>query len=124
MNTGEKPRSWSDRGILKSLKNPSEQRYVVTMENPEVTFLGAEQQPDFAVVLIEFTPGERIVELKSLKYYFHDFRERVLSYERLINVVFDDLMAVYQPTHLRLTIMCRPRGGITSKLVADSSERE
>ncbi len=116
--------SWSDRTLLKSLKNPSKDAYTINMENPEVTFLGAEQQPDFATVLIELSPGEKIIELKSLKFYFFDFRNRVLSYERLINVVFDDLMEVYKPRHLRITIQCRPRGGISSELIADSRTRK
>jgi 7-cyano-7-deazaguanine reductase len=116
--------TWSDRTILKSLRNPSGNSYAIKMKNPEVTFLGAERQPDFATVLLEFSPAEKIIELKSLKEYFFQFRNKVLSYERLINVVFDDLMAVYAPQHLRVTIKCRPRGGISSKLVADSHTRK
>lgn len=116
--------AWSDLAILKALKNPSSKRYVQRMENPEVTFLGEEQQPDFATVVIEFTPGAMTIELKSLKLYFFDFRQRRISYERLLNVVFDDLMQVYKPVHLRLTMTCRPRGGISSTLIADSAERD
>lgn len=114
---------WSDRSLLRSLKNPSRKDYVITMTNPEVTFLGVPNQPDFAVVRIEFTPDETIIELKSLKEYFFDFRGRVLSYERLINVVFDDLMEVFAPKHLRITMNCNPRGGISSELIADSTQR-
>jgi hypothetical protein len=55
--------------------------------------------------------------------YFGDFRQRLLSYERLINVIFDDLMQVYAPKHLRVTMSCNPRGGIRSKLVVDSTKR-
>jgi 7-cyano-7-deazaguanine reductase len=114
---------YSDRSILKSLKNPSSQGYLIRMENPEVTFLGDERQPDFAVVVIDFTPGEKIIELKSLKQYFFQFRDKVLSYERLINVLFEDLKTVYAPRHLKITMSCRPRGGISSTLIAESDTR-
>lgn len=117
-------KKWSDSSILKSLKNPSQKKYVITMTNPEVTFLGVPGQPDFAVVRIELTPDKLIIELRSLKEYFFDFRQRVLSYERLINVVFEDLMVVYGPKHLRITMNCNPRGGISSELVVDSSDRQ
>lgn len=117
-------KKWSDPSILKSLKNPSGKKYAIRMKNPEVTFLGATSQPDFAVITIDMTPGERIIELKSLKMYFGDFRNRLLSYERLINVVFEDLFAVYAPQHLKVTVECNPRGGISSKLIADSKNRE
>jgi len=93
------------------------------MTNPEVTFLGVRDQPDFAVVRIDFTPGEKVIELRSLKEYFYDFRQRVLSYERLINIVFDDLESAYKPRHLRVTLTCNPRGGISSELVAESGTR-
>ena len=124
MNTPKlQEKSWSDPSLLKSLKNPSQKQYVITMTCPEVTFLGVPAQPDFAEVSIEFTPGEKIIELKSLKQYFFDFRQRVLSYERFINVIFEDLMQVYEPAHLRITVNCNPRGGISSALVADSKQR-
>ncbi len=122
--SGPQEKKRSNRSLLKSLKNPSQEPYVINMTNPEVTFLGVPNQPDFAIVRIEFTPGEKIIELKSLKEYFFDFRQRVLSYERLINVVFEDLVAVYAPTHLRVTMNCNPRGGISSELVADSTQRK
>jgi 7-cyano-7-deazaguanine reductase len=43
-----------------------------------------------------------------------------VSYERLINIIYDDLAAVYEPTRLRLVMICNPRGGISSKLTIDS----
>src|SRR5690349_8993734 len=103
---------WSDPSILKGLKNPCEKNYKIVIKNPEVTFLGANEQPDFGKVTIIFFPGNKIIELKSLKQYFYAFRNRVLSYERFINVLYDDLIAVYAPTSLKVIARFRPRGGI------------
>ena len=63
---------------------------------------------------------KKIIELKSLKHYIYQLRDIVVSYERLINIVYDDLMKVYEPSRLRIVMVCNPRGGISSKLTIDS----
>ena len=85
-----------------------------------MTFLGVKDQPDYAQVYMTFYPDEKVIELKTLKQYFYQFRNKILSYERLINVVYDDIMTVYKPNRLRLTMIFNPRGGISSKLTIDS----
>ena len=39
------------------------------MKVPELTFEGVRGQPDFAQLYITFYPGEKVIELKSLKEY-------------------------------------------------------
>ncbi len=87
---------------------------------PEVTFLGAGQQPDFATLYITFYPTDTVIELKSLKQYLYQFRNVVISYERFLDVVFEHMLEVYQPARLRLVLITQPRGGISSKLTIDS----
>ena len=87
---------------------------------PEFTFLGVINQPDFGEVLLTFYPNEWTIELKSLKVYKDSFRDKPISYERLSNVMFEDIMQVYKPTRLRLMMRLRPRGGISSCLTIDS----
>ena len=106
--------------MLLSIKNPTSQGYEVQIKNPEVTFLGVKNQPDFAHVFITFYPGPKVVELKSLKTYFQQFRSKIISYERLINVVYDDMIEVYNPARMRIVMIFNPRGGISSKLTIDS----
>ncbi len=113
-------RVWSDPEILTTIVNPTTLGYEVKIKNPEVTFLGVKNQPDYANVFITFYPNEEVIELKSLKIYFQQFRNKIISYERLINVVYDDLMNVYAPNRLRVTMEFNPRGGISSKLTIDS----
>ena len=109
-----------NRSILKSIPNPSKDAYEIKMKVPELTFEGVRQQPDFAQLFITIYPGDKVVELKSLKEYFFAFRSQIFSYERIINVIYDDMMAVYEPVRLRLVMVCNPRGGISSKLTVDS----
>ena len=75
--------------------------YEIKIKNPEITFLGVRGQPDFANMYVTIYPAGKVIELKSMKEYFYEFRNKVLSYERLINVVFDDLMKVYEPDNPR-----------------------
>lgn len=109
-----------DKGILKSIPNPSKEAYEIKIKIPEFTFLGVKEQPDFAVVYLTMYPGKRIIELRSLKLYSFHLRDITVSYERLINIFYDHLMEVYKPTRLRITMVCNPRGGISSKLTIDS----
>ncbi len=113
-------KKWSDNSILHSIPNPSDKGYEIKIKNPEITFLGVRKQPDYATVYITFYPKEKVIELKTLKEYFYQFRMKLLSYERLINVVYDDLMEVYDPARLRIVMEFNPRGGISSKLTIDS----
>jgi 7-cyano-7-deazaguanine reductase len=117
----KKKRNWArNRHILKAIPNPSNEAYEIKMKVPELTFEGVKGQPDFAHLYITFYPSGSIIELKSLKEYFFEFRNQIFSYERIINVIYDDMMNVYNPARLRLVIICNPRGGISSKLTVDS----
>jgi 7-cyano-7-deazaguanine reductase len=87
---------------------------------PEVTFLGVNDQPDFATLFITMYPQDSAIELRSLKEYLYQWRNVVVSYERFIDVVYEHFMGVYEPVRLRLTLETRPRGGISSRLTIDS----
>ena len=109
-----------DRTILKSLPNPTTEAYESKIKIPECTFLGVQEQPDFASIYLTFYADKKIIELKSLKHYIYQLRDIVVSYERLINIVYEDMMKTYEPTRLRIVMVCNPRGGISSKLTIDS----
>jgi 7-cyano-7-deazaguanine reductase len=109
-----------DKSILKAIPNPTKEAYEIKIKIPEFTFLGVQEQPDFANVYLTFYPKGNVIELKSLKQYAFHLRDIVVSYERLINVFYDHLMEVYDPERLRIVMNCNPRGGISSRLTIDS----
>lgn len=109
-----------DRKILKAIPNPSKGAYEIKIKVPECTFLGVHEQPDFATMYMTFYPKKKVIELKSLKQYVYQLRDIIVSYERLINIVYDDMMETYDPERLRITMIFNPRGGISSKLTIDS----
>jgi 7-cyano-7-deazaguanine reductase len=108
-----------DPNLLRALPNPGG-AMELKHKAPEVTFLGARDQPDFGTLYVTFYPGEKVIELRSLKEYLYQWRDTAVSYERFLDVVFDHLMGVYEPVRLRLVFETRPRGGISSKLTIDS----
>jgi len=109
-----------DKTLLKSLPNPDKRAYEIKLKVPECTFLGVQEQPDFAMVYISFYPKNKIIELKSMKYYFYHLRNIIVSYERLINIIYDHFIEAYDPERLRIVMIYNPRGGISSKLTIDS----
>lgn len=111
---------WSKADLLQRLPNPSRGAYEQKILIPELTFVGVAKQPDFGEMLITFYPQDWTIELKSLKTYKDAFRESVVSYERIANVIYEDLMQVYVPERLRVMLRMRPRGGISSCLTIDS----
>ena len=121
METTPKSKTWGDVSKLKSIKNPAESGgYEITHSTEELTFLGDSGQPDYAKARIIFYPKAKIIELKSLKLYLYTFRMEIISYERLLNVIYDDLMSVHAPDRLRLVLTFSTRGGFDSELVKDS----
>ncbi len=111
---------WSKAHLLQRIPNPTSDAYEQKILIPEFTFVGVKSQPDFGEMLLTFYPSKWTIELKSLKVYKDAFRDSVVSYERLCNVVYEDLIAVYEPTRLRTMMIMRPRGGISSCLTIDS----
>lgn len=109
-----------DKTILQAIPNPSKEAYEIKIKIPEFTFLGVQEQPDFASVYLTFYPKGKIIELKSLKQYSYHLRDITVSYERLINIFYDHLMEVFEPHRMRIVMICNPRGGISSKLTIDS----
>jgi len=109
----------SDTSILKSYPNPSEEIYRIKSICPEVTFIGMKgdyKQPDFAEIHIEMIPNATIIDLKSLKFYLQQFRDTLTSYERLINIIFEDIFFTFEPRYLKVYMKTNPRGGIYSEL--------
>ncbi len=109
-----------DKTLLKAIPNPSKEAYEIKIKIPEFTFLGVQEQPDFATVYLTFYPKTKIIELKSLKQYSYHLRDITVSYERLINIFYEQLMEIYEPERCRIVMICNPRGGISSKLTIDS----
>ena len=74
--------------------------------------------PDFGEIRITYVPDERCIELKALKYYMIDFRNRGIFYEAVTNQILDDLVAVCAPRRMSVVGDFSARGGITTTVTA------
>lgn len=89
--------------------------YEVVHSCPEFTALCPKTgQPDFATIVISYVPDKLCVELKSLKLYLFSFRDRGIFYERVTNVILDDLVRALKPRSMTVEGHFSVRGGIAS----------
>lgn len=108
------------RTLLETFPNPYPGRdYTIQIVCPEFTSVCPRTgQPDFGTLTITYTPEQKCVELKSLKFYLQRYRNEGIYYEDLTNRVLDDLVAVLQPRRMSVVAAFRPRGGITTTVTA------
>ena len=74
--------------------------------------------PDFGEIRIAYVPDALCVELKSLKYYMLQFRDRGIFYEAVTNQILDDLVAAVQPRRMTVVGDFSVRGGISTIVTA------
>lgn len=101
--------------VLEAFQNKHpENDYWVRFNCPEFTSLcPITGQPDFAEISINYMPGEKMVESKSLKLYLFSFRNHGDFHEDCINKIMKDLIALMDPKYIEVTGIFTPRGGIS-----------
>ena len=111
----------SDPKILETFANPEPGRdYVIEHTHHEFTSLcPITGHPDFATIVVRYVPDRLCVELKSLKLYFHGYRNEGIFFEAVTNRICDDLGALLQPRRLTIISDWKARGGFTSVITAE-----
>jgi 7-cyano-7-deazaguanine reductase len=79
--------------------------------------------PDIGKISIEYVPTDKIVELKSLKYYFISFRNVGIYQEKATQRIFNDLYALLNPKWLKITMTYNTRGGIDATTIIEKGEK-
>ena len=105
---------------IETFPNPRPGRdYQIDIRCPEFTSVCPKTGlPDFGEIRIAYVPGERCIELKALKYYLLDFRNKGIFYEAVTNQILDDLVAACSPRKMTVTGDFTPRGGIKTTVSA------
>ena len=108
------------RGVLETFENQYPGRdYTIETICPEFTSMCPKTGlPDFGEIRIVYTPDQSCIELKSLKYYLHEYRNQGVFYETLTNQILDDLVAACHPRRMVVTGAFTARGGITTSVDA------
>jgi 7-cyano-7-deazaguanine reductase len=103
-----------DEARLETVPNPHlGARYLVRFTCPEFTSLcPITGQPDFAHLVIDYVPKERLVESKSLKLFLGAFRNHGAFHEDCTLAIAKRLEAVLEPVWLRIGGYWYPRGGM------------
>ena len=99
---------------LERVPNPqADVDYCVRFTAPEFTSLcPMTGQPDFAHLVLDYLPGEWLVESKSLKLYLTSFRNHGAFHEDCTISIARRLTDLLAPKWLRIGGYWYPRGGI------------
>lgn len=105
---------------LQTFPNPRPERdYEITISCPEFTSVcPMTGLPDFGEIRIVYVPDATCVELKSLKYYMLEFRNRGIFYEAVTNQILDDLVGAIHPRRMTVVGNFSARGGISTSVTA------
>ena len=105
---------------LETFPNPRPGReYQIAIRCPEFTSVCPKTgQPDFGEIRITYVPDAACIELKSLKFYMNEFRNRGIFYEAVTNQILDDLVAACRPRRMTVVGDFSARGGITTSVTA------
>lgn len=103
-----------DEAKLEAFPNRTPGRpYVVTLETHEFSSLcPVTGQPDSCHLTITYSPQDKVIETKSLKYYLVSYRNYPAFNEQVVNRILDDLVAAAQPRWMKVVGRFGARGGI------------
>lgn len=103
-----------DEAVLERVPNNNAGTdYVVRFVQPEFTSLcPMTGQPDFAHLVLDYIPGEYLVESKSLKLFLTSFRNHGSFHEDCTLSVAQRIVDTINPIWLRIGGYWFPRGGM------------
>jgi 7-cyano-7-deazaguanine reductase len=103
-----------DKAKLERVANPHPgTEYVVRFSAPEFTSVcPVTGQPDSAYLVIDYVPGQWIIESKSLKLYLGSFRNYGTFQEECTITIAKQLVKFLKPRWLRIGGYWYPRGGM------------
>lgn len=107
--------------IKKEMIDPIEYGYKsrrtidITIKQPEFTSVcPMTGLPDIGSIIIKYRPDQKIVELKSLKFYLLQYRNVGIFYEHVVNRILDDMVDMLDPLYMEVVGEFTPRGGVSS----------
>jgi 7-cyano-7-deazaguanine reductase len=103
-----------EEAALETVPNPQAgEDYLVRFSCPEFTSMcPVTGQPDFAHLVIDYSPDAQLVESKSLKLYLSAFRNHGAFHEDCTLAIAKKITAAAKPKWLRIGGYWYPRGGI------------
>ena len=120
LKSSRKDASFITSDVLETVPYENKEKNTwVEIVNPEFTSLCPKTGlPDFGTIRIKYLPQKAIVELKSLKYYFLQYRNTGIYYENLTKLILSHLVSEVHPLEMIVEAEFRTRGGLTTKVVS------
>ncbi len=97
-----------DPSLFEVFPTPSDAPFVIEHIAEEFTSVcPVTGHPDFGVITLRYMPkpgstGGVCIELKSLKLYYHSFRNEGIYFEAVTNTIRDDLVKAIDPQWLQI----------------------
>ena len=103
-----------EEAALETVPNPHVGAlYAARFTAPEFTSLcPVTGQPDFAHLVIDYVPAEKLIESKSFKLFLTSFRNHGAFHEDCTLTIAKRIIAAAEPQWLRIGGYWYPRGGI------------
>ena len=114
-------KSYPQKELLIAMPNPNPDRdYEEEITSAEFTTLCPLNpgQPDYATINIKYIPDQKVIELKSLKFYLTSYRMVEIFFEEATNRIIDDLVGAIKPKKMEIVAQWNIRGGIGTKITA------
>lgn len=109
---------------IEAWENQYKRDYTIKIVHPEFTSVCPKTGlPDFGVITVEYVPAKLCLELKSIKYYFLQYRNLGIFMENTVNRILDDVVKAIKPKKCLVTGEFTPRGGIRSVITAEYKRR-
>lgn len=75
--------------------------------------------PDFADLQVMYIPHNKLIELKSLKFYLTSFRNVGMYQEHITQRILADLSACCDPKYMKVEAYWNERGGLGTHTMAE-----
>ncbi|HJQ65089.1 MAG TPA: preQ(1) synthase [Gemmatimonadales bacterium] len=112
-----------DSAVLETFAYQGPEQEIVTETSEFSAVCPYSGLPDYATLTIRYTPSDRCVELKSLKYYVTSFRNVGIFQEHATARIAEDLFRVLAPRRLVVATRYNVRGGFDTTCTVDLPQR-
>lgn len=110
---------------IEAFDNQYKRDYEIKIIHPEFTSVCPKTGlPDFGTIEIKYIPNKFCLELKSLKYYFLQYRNYGIFMENSVNKIMDDIVRSIKPKTCAVIGDFTPRGGLKSVITAQYKARK
>jgi len=100
-----------DAAVLETFEYAGPRQEIVTETKEFSAVCPYSGLPDYALLRLSYVPGDRCIELKSLKYYMTSYRSVGIFQEHATARFAEDLFRALEPRTLTVTTVYNVRGG-------------